>query len=184
MFALHTDGGIVRLAWNGLGKSAEIYATIPDRPQRRSRLNNHQFFDQVSSLLAWNKLKGWQCCTVLSIPLVTPWPERRFSTRFLVKTKQRNRHLDIPLNALLNVRIIRPTERGDQDSREADKKRESESVRVSVGSQESRHYGGKWGWLRNNLDEWTWNRKIFPLKSCVLQINISSGNWCYVYKSW
>jgi len=40
--------------------------------------------------------------------LATTWPERGFSTLCRVKTKQRNRLLDVTLNALINVSINGP----------------------------------------------------------------------------
>jgi len=48
------------------------------------------------------------CCVVLSIPLVTAWPERGFSTLCRVKTKQRNRLLNVTLNASINVSMNGP----------------------------------------------------------------------------
>ena len=48
------------------------------------------------------------CCIALSIPLATAWPERGFSTMCRVKTKQRNRLLDVTLNALINVLMNGP----------------------------------------------------------------------------
>ena len=48
------------------------------------------------------------CCIALSIPLATAWPERGFSTKCRVKSKQRNRLLDVILNALINVSMNGP----------------------------------------------------------------------------
>ena len=48
------------------------------------------------------------CCIALSIPLATAWPERGFSNICRVKTKQRNRLLDVTLNALINVSMNGP----------------------------------------------------------------------------
>ena len=49
------------------------------------------------------------CCIALSIPFATAWPERGFSTMCHVKTKQRNRLLDVTLNALINVSTNDPS---------------------------------------------------------------------------
>ena len=53
------------------------------------------------------------CCIALSIPPVTAWPEREFSTVCRVKTKQRNRLLDVTLNALINVSMNGPNHLDD-----------------------------------------------------------------------
>ena len=46
----------------------------------------------------------------LAIPLSTAWPERGFSTMARVKSKTRNRLLDITLSALLNISLNGPQE--------------------------------------------------------------------------
>ena len=56
------------------------------------------------------------CCIALSIPLVTAWPEREFSTVCRVKTKQRNRLLDITPNALINVSMNGPNHLDDESA--------------------------------------------------------------------
>jgi len=45
---------------------------------------------------------------VLFIPLATAWPELGFATLCRVKTKQRNRLLDVTLNVLINVSMNGP----------------------------------------------------------------------------
>jgi len=60
-------------------------------------------------MLVWYGRRDSQyCCSVLSIPLVTTWPEQRFSTLFRVKIKQRNQLFDVTLNALINVSMSSP----------------------------------------------------------------------------
>ena len=56
------------------------------------------------------------CCIALSIPLATAWPERGFSTMCRVKTKQRNRLLDVTLNALINVSMNGPNHLDDESA--------------------------------------------------------------------
>ena len=56
------------------------------------------------------------CCIALSIPLVTAWPEREFSTVCRVKTKQRNWLLDVTLNALINVSMNGPNHLDDESA--------------------------------------------------------------------
>ena len=54
------------------------------------------------------------CCIALSIPLATAWPERQFSTMCRVKTKHRNRLLNVTLNALINVLMNSPNHLDDK----------------------------------------------------------------------
>ena len=56
------------------------------------------------------------CCIALSIPLATAWPERGFFTMCHVKTKQRNRLLDVTLNALINVSMNGPNHLDDESA--------------------------------------------------------------------
>ena len=56
------------------------------------------------------------CSIALSIPLATAWPERGFSTICRVKTKQRNRLLDVTLNALMNVSMNGPNHLDDKSA--------------------------------------------------------------------
>ena len=58
----------------------------------------------------------WLYCIALTIPLATAWPERGFSTLCHVKNKQRNRLLDVTLNALLNVSINGPKKLTEEDA--------------------------------------------------------------------
>ena len=55
-------------------------------------------------------------CIALSIPLATAWPERGFSTMCRVKAKQRNRLLDVTLNALINVSMNSPNHLDDESA--------------------------------------------------------------------
>ena len=56
------------------------------------------------------------CCIALFIPLATAWPEGGFSAMCRVKTKQRNRLLDVTLNVLINVSMNAPNHLDDESA--------------------------------------------------------------------
>ena len=68
----------------------------------------------------------------MSIPLATAWPERGFSTLCRVKTKQRNRLLDITLNALINISINVPEQLTDEDAQKIAEKWQKTKDRRTV----------------------------------------------------
>ena len=72
------------------------------------------------------------CCIALSIPLATAWPERGFSTLCRVKTKQRNRLLDITLNALINISMNGPEQLTDEDAQKIAEKWQKTKDRRTV----------------------------------------------------
>ena len=59
----------------------------------------------------------WLLATIaLTMPMSTAWPERGFSAMARIKTKMRNRLLDVSLCALMNVSLNGPPQLGDDDA--------------------------------------------------------------------
>ena len=77
----------------------------------------------------------WVSCIALSIPLLTAWLERGFSTLCRVKTKQRNRLQGVTMNTLMNVSINGPAQITDEDAQTVAEKWQKTKKRPQVTQQ-------------------------------------------------